>query len=167
MTPCYGVRVSVRDLSDGDLWIGVRVRVRQFSTFPLKVLLPTTKITTTMDFLYYIYVGTSRVTKYATKLAEICRHSPPPHNGIQTTRCAWMLARKHSSVRQNFICCHCYNCYCFVTHWLTYHLQCYLPTYSPRSSTGESVPGNGRTIARKHTKLQNTPLPPPLPPLPT
>jgi hypothetical protein len=43
----------------------------------------------------------------ATKLAKICRHPPPPPNGIQTARRAWMLAHEHSMVHKSF----CRDCH--------------------------------------------------------
>ena len=43
----------------------------------------------------------------ATKPAEICRHSPPLHNGTRTTRRSWIL--EHSMVCQLFFRCHSHD----------------------------------------------------------
>jgi hypothetical protein len=63
---------------------------------------------------------------------------------------------------------HCRDRRRFGTHQVALHQQCYLSTYSIRSSTGESVSGNWRTIVRKQKSCKipyqlssSSPLSPP------
>ncbi len=85
----------------------------------------------------------------ASKLADICRHSPFPHNGTRTVRPSWPLFHGHAMVRKkipfHFNC----NCRRIGTGQVAKHRQLYLFTTTLCSSKEEPVSGDWETPPKK------------------